>query len=221
MALIPFPEIDGEDIKIESFIAYPEIFGTPTETPLGLVKQRRIGNVFAGRFRGTFFFTRTGIDKRSQERLTTVATFLEDMRDLVGSPPVCEMPINTLMNRYNVQDFPTPSVIAAGVTVASQAKNTDGELVTTLSGAAPTLRKRHYLNVDVNGQTMLVRIKEVESTTKIILRPAHAIAAGTSIEKATKMRIRSDFLAEPPDISFSNDTGHQSVGFQYVEVTYE
>lgn len=228
MALVPFPTIDGDEVGVLAIQMVPEAFAITSESLLGKVSRRRIGTPFGGRWRGIMRFEAQGIDALGQRELPIVTNWMQEMRDQAARPPVCELPITEFVNRTGGLFLDTPAVLAAA-TVSNQVRKGDGaadnpgEVVTTLSTAIPNVSAGQYLNVGVGTEDkdMLVRVKWISTDkTQVIFRPEHTIAAGTAVERATKLRIRADFLADPEEIPINNTTGLPFVAFQFVEDTF-
>ena len=228
MALVPFPTIDGDEVGVLAIQMVPEAFAITSESLLGKVSRRRIGTPFGGRWRGIMRFEAQGIDALGQRELPIVTNWMQEMRDQAASPPVCELPITEFVNRTGGLFLDTPAIIATA-TVTAQTRRADdaaenpGEVVTALSTSIPTVSAGQYLNIGVgtDSKAMLVRVKWIDSAhSRIIIRPEHTIAAGTAVERATKLRIRADFLADPEEIPINNTTGLPFVAFQFVEDTF-
>ena len=222
MALVPFPQVDGENVGVLAVRMVVEAFTITSESLLGKVSRRKIGTPFGGRWRGILTFAAQGIDALGQSELPVITNFLEEMRDTASEPNVCEVPIDTFVNNNNVRFFSTPTTLATA-TVTGQLQNSNGEVVNTLSAGITSVNVGDYLNVGVgdDDKEMLVRVKWLDSgKTQVILRPEHTIATGTRIKRATVLRLRADFLADPDEIPVNNTTGLPFIAFQFVEDTF-
>lgn len=222
MATVTFPQHEGENVGVLALQMIPEPFAITSESLLGKVSRRRIGGPFGGRWRGLLTFEAQGIDAFGQSELPIITNFIEEMRDQAASPAVCPVPISEFINRNGGLFLNTPATLPAR-TVTTQLRNSDGEVVTTLSGGVSALNVGDYLNVEIgdDDKNMLVRVKWLNTLkTQMIIRPEHTIAAGTAIKRATELNIRADFLADPDEIPINNTTGLPFVAFQFVEDTF-
>ena len=222
MATVTFPQHEGENVGVLSLRMLPEPFTITSESLLGKVSRRRIGTPFGGRWRGILTFEAQGIDAFGQSELPIITNFLEEMRDQTTNPAVCALPLTEFVNRNGGLFLSTPATLPS-VTTATQLRNSEGEVVTALSGAVSALSVGQYLNVAVgdDGKEMLVRVKWLNSLkTQMVVRPEHTIKSGTAIKRATQLRIRADFLADPEEIPINNTTGLPFVAFQFVEDTF-
>lgn len=222
MALVPFPQVGGENVGVLAVRMAVEAFTITSESLLGKVSRRKIGTPFGGRWRGILTFAAQGIDALGQSELPVITNFLEEMRDEAAVPNVCEVPIDTFVNNRDIKFLATPDAIPAA-TVTGQARNSNGEVVTVVSAALTGVNVGNYLNVAVgdDNKAMLVRVKWIDNgRTQIILRPEHTLDTGTAIQRATRLRLRADFLADPEDIPINNTTGLPFIAFQFVEDTF-
>ena len=222
MALVPFPQVDGENVGVLAVRMVVEAFTITSESLLGKVSRRKIGTPFGGRWRGILTFAAQGIDALGQSELPVITNFLEEMRDTAAVPNVCEIPLASFENIRKLKFFKTPDTLAAA-RVTGQLRNSNGEVVTTVSAGLQGLNVGDYLNVNVGAanKAMLCRVKWLDGAkTQVILRPGHTVANGTIIQRATQLRIRADFLADPEDIPVNNTTGLPYIAFQFVEDTF-
>ena len=215
MAIVAFPNVDVRGITLVQ-----EPFAIPSESILGKVSVRRFGAPFGGRWRGTITFPAHGVDAESVRQRAETYRFIGDMGDFTTFPPVCRVPLDSLVDTQGVPYFPTPPAPLGDMTVTRQQQRaSDGDVVTYLTAAPAGLMKDHYLNVNVNTQPMLVRVREIAGS-QIIITPSHVLDSGATFTRATVLNIRLDFTAEPAPMSQANVDDIPVISFQFVEETF-
>ena len=226
MAEIPFPSFDGQRTP-------PLVVGGPTietfedisQSALGKRSGRLSSSALAGRMTGFLRFFPFQTDVWSQQHLLALENFFDDMWDLVSLNNYCVLPLQTFQFLDGTEEkpfFPTPPVVPSTMTVTGQAIE-KGLWTTTFSASltgANALARGMFLNMEVEGEDRLVKVRSVPATNKAVLSPYHKTATGSAVKRATTLTVYADLDQQQPVIIRSRGVRNPDHIFPFLERTY-
>ena len=226
MAVIDFPSVGTQRTP-------PLVVGGPTiehfedisQSALGKRSGRLSSSALAGRMTGFLRFFPFTTDAWSQEHLLALENFFDEMWDLVSLDNHTILPIQTFEYLEGTETkpfFPTPPVVPSTLTVTGQALET-GLWTTTFSASltgANALAKGMFLNMAVEGEDRLVKVRSVPATNKAVLSPYHKTATGSAVKRATTLTVYADLDQPQPVVIRSRGVRNPEHIFPFLERTY-